>query len=232
MDPGQEKLDRNRGVALWNNLVISLTALDGRVIATDKETGKSCGTRTCATAGDSITAAPLALKDTIIVGGSGGDSGVRCWIASLDAKTGEMNWKTYAMPAPGEPGSETWKDKANAWQTGGGAFYVTGSYDPRQPHLLGLGQPGAGLRLGCRPGDNLFTNSPSPSTPRPARSPGTSVHAERQPRLRRGRHADPDRRKVSGEDRKMLSHADRNGFNYTLDRGTASSSRPCNTSRR
>ena len=57
-----------------------------------------------------------------------------------------MLWKTYAIPAPGEPGSETWKDKNNAWQTGGGAFYVTGSYDPLdQPDLLGLRQSGAGL---------------------------------------------------------------------------------------
>ena len=92
MDPGQQKPDRNRGVALWGNLVVSVTGLDGRVIATDKETGKIVwDTNLHDQDGMEITAAPLALKDEIIVGGSGGDNGVRCWIAALDAKTGKLN---------------------------------------------------------------------------------------------------------------------------------------------
>src|SRR2546423_937951 len=125
MDPGQQKPDRNRGVALWGNLVVSVTGLDGRVIATDKETGKIVwDTNLLDQEGLEITAAPLALKDTIVVGASGGDNGVRDWLAALDPKTGKLLWKTFAVPAPGEPGSETWKDKSNAWQTGGGAFYV------------------------------------------------------------------------------------------------------------
>jgi alcohol dehydrogenase (cytochrome c) len=77
-----------------------------------------------------ITAAPLALKDKIIVGASGGDSGVRDWIAGLDAATGRVLWRKFTIPAPGEPGSETWKDAKNAWQTGGAAVWVTGTYDP------------------------------------------------------------------------------------------------------
>src|SRR5207302_9539280 len=87
MDPGQQKPDRNRGVALWGNLVISVTGLDGRVIATDGETGKIVWDKNLLDQeGMEITAAPLVLKDSIIVGGSGGDNGVRCWLASLDAK--------------------------------------------------------------------------------------------------------------------------------------------------
>src|SRR5271168_1661642 len=121
MDPGTQKPDRNRGVALWGNYVISVTGLDGRVIATDKETGKVVWDKNLHDQPDlELTAAPLALKDSIIIGASGGDRGVRDWVASLDAKTGNLQWKTYAIPAPGEPGSETWKDKNNAWQTGGG----------------------------------------------------------------------------------------------------------------
>src|SRR5215475_2315941 len=161
MDPGQQKPDRNRGVALWGNLVVSVTGLDGRVIATDKETGKIVWDKNLHDQdGMEITAAPLALKDSIIIGGSGGDNGVRCWVASLDPKTGNLQWKTFAVPAPGEPGSETWKDKNNAWQTGGGAFYVTGSYDP-QTNLTywGSGNPAPGYDSFYRPGDNLFTNS-------------------------------------------------------------------------
>jgi alcohol dehydrogenase (cytochrome c) len=77
-----------------------------------------------------ITAAPLAIKDKIFIGASGGDSGVRDWVASLDAATGKVLWRKFTIPAPGEPGSETWKGTNNAWQTGGAAVWVTGTYDP------------------------------------------------------------------------------------------------------
>ena len=131
MDPKQGNQDRNRGVALWGNLVISVTGYDGRVIATDKETGQVVWDKNLTDQADiELTAAPLALKDEILVGGSGGDRGLRGWLAALDPKTGNVMWKTYSIPAPGEPGSETWKDKVNAYQTGGGSFYGTGAYDP------------------------------------------------------------------------------------------------------
>jgi alcohol dehydrogenase (cytochrome c) len=108
MDPGQEKIDRNRGVALWGNLVISVTSNDGRVIATDRDTGKMVWERNLRDQPNvNLNAAPLALAGSIIVGASGGDSGVRDWVASLDATTGDVQWKTYSVPAPGEPGSET-----------------------------------------------------------------------------------------------------------------------------
>ena len=107
-----------------------------------------------------LTAAPLALKDEILVGGSGGDRGVRNWLAALDAKTGELKWKTYSIPAPGEPGSETWKDKATPWQTGGGAFYGTGAYDPTTNLTYwGSGNPVPAYDSTFRPGDNLYTSS-------------------------------------------------------------------------
>jgi alcohol dehydrogenase (cytochrome c) len=91
MDPGQERLDRNRGVALWGNLVISVTSYDGRVVATDKESGKIVWDKNLRDQPDlELTAAPLALKDSIIIGASGGDRGLRDWIAALDAKTGNL----------------------------------------------------------------------------------------------------------------------------------------------
>src|SRR5438552_4240598 len=69
-------------------------------------------------------------------------------------------WKKFVIPAPGEPGSETWKDKNNAWQTGGGALWVTGSYDPvTNQTLWGVGNPVPMMDASARPGDNLFTNS-------------------------------------------------------------------------
>ena len=222
MDPGQQKLDRNRGVALWGNLVISVTSQDARVIATDKDTGKIVWDKNLHDQPDiELDAAPLALKDSIVVGASGGDRGLRDWIASLDAKTGEPQWKTYSIPAPGEPGSETWKDKVNAWQTGGGAFYVTGSYDPASNLTYwGTGNPVPGYDAARRPGDNLYTSSVlaldggsgkinwyfqyTPNDSRDYDETGTHILIDT---------------KVNGEDRRIVSHAGRNGFDYILDRG-------------
>jgi alcohol dehydrogenase (cytochrome c) len=221
MDPGQEKLDRNRGVALWGNLVISVTSYDGRVVATDKETGKVVWDKNLRDQPDlELTAAPLALKDSIIVGASGGDRGLRDWIASLDAKTGEVRWKTFAVPAPGEPGSETWKDKNNAWQTGGGAFYVTGAYDPATDITYwGSGNPVPGYDSAYRPGDNLYTNSLLAID---AATGKFKWHFQYTPNDNRdydetGTHILIDT-KVNGEDRKIVSHAGRNGYNYVFDR--------------
>jgi len=97
--------------ASGNNLVISVTGYEGRVIATDKETGKVVWDKNLLDQADlELTAAPLALKDAILIGGSGGDRGLRNWVAALDPKTGDIVWKTYSIPAAGEPGSETWKN--------------------------------------------------------------------------------------------------------------------------
>src|SRR6202790_1902641 len=132
MDPGQQKPDRNRGVALWGNLVISVAGLDARAIATDKESGQVVWDKKLGDQPDlELTAAPLALKDEIVIGASGGDNGVRAGRGGPWPQTGDTQWKTFMVPAPGEPGSETWKDRAEAWRTGGGALYVTGSYDPQ-----------------------------------------------------------------------------------------------------
>ena len=122
MDPKQEKApDANRGVALWGNFVISIANHPPRLIATNKETGKPVWETNL---GDGqadlqLTAAPLPVKDKIIVGASGGDNGVRDFILAADAATGKVLWRQYVIPAPGEPGSDTWKDKNNAWRTGG-----------------------------------------------------------------------------------------------------------------
>jgi alcohol dehydrogenase (cytochrome c) len=223
MDPGQEKGDRNRGVTLWGNLVISVAPLDGRVIATDKETGKIAWEKNLHDQPDlELTAAPLALKDSLIVGGSGGDRGVRDWVAALDPKTGDLKWKTYSVPAPGEPGSETWKDKNNAWQTGGGAFYVTGSYDPATNLTYwGSGNPVPGYDASYRPGDNLYTSS---ALAFDAATGKIVWHFQYTPNDNHdydetGTHILIDA-KVNGEDRKIVSHAGRNGFNYVFDRNS------------
>jgi len=221
MDPGQQKPDRNRGVALWGDMVISVTGYDGRIIATNTETGQIVWDKKHSDNPDlEFSAAPLALKDTILIGASGGDNGVRNWLAGLDPKTGEQKWKTFIVPAPGEPGSETWKDKVNAWQTGGGALYVTGSYDPgTNLTYWGTGNPAPRYDSAHRPGDNLFTNSSVGFDAATGKMQWYFQHTANDNR-------DYDSTtsqiiidgKMTGEDRKLLVHANRNGFHYTLDR--------------
>src|SRR5262245_18482959 len=221
MDPAQEKIDRNRGAALWGNLVISVTSRDARVIATDRDTGKVVWDKKLDDQPDvNLNAAPLALKDEIVVGASGGDGGVRDWVAALDPKTGDVKWKTFSVPGPGEPGHETWKDKNNAWRTGGGAFYVTGSYDP-DTHVTywGAGNPSPKYDSSYRPGDNLYTNS---ALAIDAATGKIRWHHQYTPNDtmdydETGTHVLIDAT-VNGENRKILAHAARNGFHYTFDR--------------
>ena len=167
-----------------------------------------------------LNAAPLALKDEIVVGASGGDQGVRSWLVALKPETGEVLWKTFAVPAPGEPGSETWKDKNNTWQTGGGAFYVTGSYDPdTNLTYWGAGNPSPKYDSSYRPGDNLYTNSALAIDAANGKirwyhqyTPNDTMDYDET-----GTHILIDT-KVAGEERKLLAHAGRNGFHYTFDR--------------
>ena len=107
MDPHQEKVPlANRGAALWGNLVVTVASYPARVIATDKETGKVVWETNLNDQPDvQLTAAPLIVKDKIVIGAAGGDRGVRDWIAGLDAATGKLLWRKYVIPAPGEPGS-------------------------------------------------------------------------------------------------------------------------------
>jgi alcohol dehydrogenase (cytochrome c) len=221
MDPKETNQDRNRGVALWGNLVISVTGYEGRVVATDKESGQVAWEKNLTDQADiELTAAPLALKDEILVGGSGGDRGLRGWLAALDPKSGEVKWKTYSIPAPGEPGSETWKDKVNAYQTGGGSFYGTGAYDPgNNLTYWGSGNPVPAYDSSFRPGDNLYTSSAIAFNAGSGKITWWHQYTPNDDRDydETGAHVLIDT-KINGEDRKILSHAGRNGFTYSFDR--------------
>jgi alcohol dehydrogenase (cytochrome c) len=221
MDPKEANQDRNRGVALWGNLVISVTGYEGRVVATDKESGQVAWEKNLTDQADiELTAAPLALKDEILVGGSGGDRGLRGWLAALDPKSGEVKWKTYSIPAPGEPGSETWKDKVNAYQTGGGSFYGTGAYDPgNNLTYWGSGNPVPAYDSSFRPGDNLYTSSAIAFNAGSGKITWWHQYTPNDDRDydETGAHVLIDT-KINGEDRKILSHAGRNGFTYSFDR--------------
>jgi alcohol dehydrogenase (cytochrome c) len=167
-----------------------------------------------------MTLAPLALDGSIIVGMSGAEAGVRAFIDAYDADTGTRIWRTYTVPAPGEPGSETWL--GNSWQTGGGSTWLTGSYDPDLDLLYWMtGNPAPDWNGDLRPGDNLYTCSIL------ALDPATGelrwhfqftphdVHdwdANQIPVL-----LDAE---MNGQQRKLVAVANRNAFYYLLDRET------------
>src|SRR5436309_1386606 len=96
----------------------------------------------------------------LLIANGAGDAGMRGWVTALEAKTGKELWRWYVIPKPGDPGSETWKDKNNAWKTGGGGIWQTGSYDPvTRLSIWGTGNPVPQYDPQSRPGDNLYTDS-------------------------------------------------------------------------
>ena len=102
--------------------------------------------------------APLASDGKIMVGASGGERGIRGFVAAYDPDTGKELWRTFTVPAPGEPGSETWP-KGDQWKTGGAPVWVTGNYDP-DTNISYWGTGNGGPWVGDqRPGDNLYTAS-------------------------------------------------------------------------
>src|SRR5262249_39064629 len=91
-----------------------------------------------------------------IIGISGAETGIRGFVDAYDAKTGKRVWRTYTVPAPGEPGSETWG--GDSWKNGGGSTWVTGAFDPALNLIyLGTRHPRPGWNGDVRPGDNLYT---------------------------------------------------------------------------
>jgi len=148
-----------RGVALYGDKVF-LAANEAVLVALDARTGKEVWTVDVAENqnGYYMSVAPLVAEGRVMVGTSGGELGVRGFVAAFDAETGKPAWKTYTVPAPGEPGSETWP-KGNQWKTGGGSIWVTANYDP-DTHLAFWGTGNGGPWMGDqRPGDNLYTSS-------------------------------------------------------------------------
>ena len=141
----------NRGAALLDDRVFTGT-LDGRLLALDAKTGNVLWSRQVCdnTKGYTLTMAPLAVKDKIIVGTAGGEYGIRGYLDAYDAKTGERAWRFYTIPGRGEPGHETWEN--DAWKTGGGSAWVTGSFDPDLNLVYwGIGNPSPDWNGDVRP---------------------------------------------------------------------------------
>jgi alcohol dehydrogenase (cytochrome c) len=148
----------SRGVALLDDKVFFALG-EAVLVALDARTGKEVW-RTKIDENKSgfySTGVPLVADGKLLVGISGGDGPTRGFVAAYDVETGKELWKTYTIPAPGEPGGDTWK--GDQWKTGGGSTWVTGNYDAETNLAywgVGNGYPWVGYQ---RPGDNLYTAS-------------------------------------------------------------------------
>jgi alcohol dehydrogenase (cytochrome c) len=149
----------SRGVALYGSKVF-FAAGQALLVALDAKTGEEVWTAKVEENknGYYMSVAPLVADGKVMVGASGGETGVRGFVAAFDADTGKELWRTFTVPAPGEPGSETWP-KGDQWKTGGGSVWVTGTYDAAT-NLAFWGTGNGGPWMGDqRPGDNLYTSS-------------------------------------------------------------------------
>jgi len=149
----------NRGVAVLGDKVF-LGTLDAHVIALDAKTGNVIWDVTAVDykLGYSFTLAPLAVKNLVILGISGGEYGIRGFIDAYDADTGQRKWRFYTVPGPGEPGHETWEK--DSWKIGGAPAWITGTYDPVTNQLFWpTGNPSPSNRGEGRAGDNLYSNT-------------------------------------------------------------------------
>ena len=211
----------NRGVAILNE-TLYMSTLDAHLVAIDARTGNLIWNTEVADhqAGYSKTAAPLIVKDQVVTGIAGGEFGIRGFLDSYDAKTGERQWRAWTIPGPDHPDNQTWS--GDSWRTGGSPTWITGSYDPDLNLIYwGTGNPGPDWNGDARLGDNLYADS---ALALDADTGELKWYFQFTPH---DVH-DWDAIQVpilgdiqyNGETRKVMMWANRNAFYYTLDRET------------
>src|SRR5882757_3798590 len=212
----------HRGAATIFNGKLFRVTIDNHVLALDMETGKELWNQKFADLRDGFyaTGGPIIANGVLISGVAGGESTTRGFLDGWDPDTGKKLWRRYTIPAPGEPGSETWPKNSDAWTQGGGPTWRSGSYDPQLDLVywgVGNAEP-----YDPRPRENLdslFTSSVLAIRPKTGEvvcyfqyTPndiydvdGTdeNVLADIQ---------------VGGQPRKVMIQANKNGFMYVLDR--------------
>ena len=209
------------GATIYNGKLFRVT-IDDHVLALDMKTGKELWNQKFADLKDGFyaTGGPIVVNGVLISGVAGGESTTRGFLDGWDPDTGKKLWTRYTIPAPGEPGSETWPKNSDAWMYGGGPTWRSGSYDPQLDLVYwGVGnaepydpRPREGL-------DSLFTNSVLAIRPKTGEvvcyyqyTPNDvyDVDATDEQVL-----ADIQ---IDGQLRKVMIQANKNGFMYVLDR--------------
>ncbi|HLZ40859.1 MAG TPA: PQQ-dependent dehydrogenase, methanol/ethanol family [Candidatus Sulfotelmatobacter sp.] len=207
----------NRGMAILGDKVF-LGTLDAHVIALDAKTGNVVWDIPAADyrTGNSFTVAPLAVKNLIVIGISGGEYGVRGFIDAYDADTGARKWRFYTVPGPGEAGHDTWE--GNSWKVGGAPAWNTGTYDPATNQIFWpTGNPAPSNRGAGRAGDNLYSNS---LLALDADTGKLNWYFQFTKHDEHDWDATQVPIMVDAGGKKLIAQADRNGFFYVLDRTT------------
>jgi alcohol dehydrogenase (cytochrome c) len=222
LEPGTRRAAITRGAATIYNGTLFRVTIDNHVLALDMQTGAELWNQKFADSqeGYYATGAPIVANGVLISGMSGGESTTRGFLDGWDPDTGTKLWRRYTIPAPGEPGSETWLQDSDAWMYGGGPTWRSGSYDPE----LDLVYWGTGNAEPYDPRprgelDSLYTSSVLAIRPKTGElvchfqyTPndvydvdGTDEHVL----------ADME---IAGQSRKVMIQANKNGFLYVLDR--------------
>src|SRR3984893_210687 len=208
-----------RGVGLWRNRLYMETD-NAHLLCLDARSGNLIWDVAYADWNKNYgaTSAPLIVKDKVLVGTSGGDDGVRGFVAAYDALSGKLAWRFWTIPAPGEFGSESWPGKL--YLHGGGTTWMPRTYDPKLDTIYwGTSNPAPDFEGEGRPGDDLYTDcvlALDPDTGKLKWYFQFTPHdlfdydAGETPIL-----IDAP---FNGEPRKLLVQADRNGYIYVLDR--------------
>ena len=209
----------NRGVGLWHNRVFVETD-NAHLLCLDARSGNLIWDVAYADWNKNYgaTSAPLVVKDKVLVGTSGGDDGVRGFVAAYDTTTGKLAWRFWTIPGPGESGSESWPGKS--YLHGGGTTWMPGTYDPDLNTVYwGTSNPSPDFNDDVRPGDDLYTDCVLALDADSGKlkwyfqfTPHDlfDYDAVETPILVNANY--------KGEARKLLVQADRNGFVYMLDR--------------
>ncbi len=222
IEPAATRAPINRGGATIYNGKIFRVTIDNHLLALDMKTGKELWNQKFAEAKDGYysTSAPIVANGVVISGMAGGESTTRGFLDGWDPDTGKKLWRRYTIPAPGEPGSETWPSNTDAWKYGGGPTWRSGSYDPQLDLVYwgtGNAEPYDPRPREAR--DSLFTASVLALRPRTGEmvcyfqyTPNDvwDVDATDENVL-----ADIQ---VGGQTRKVMIQANKNGFLYVLDR--------------
>jgi alcohol dehydrogenase (cytochrome c) len=209
----------NRGVAVLGTRVF-MTTDNAHLLCLDARSGNVLWDIPYTTGNKNwgATSAPMVIKNMVVTGTSGGDDGVRGFIAAFDPQTGKEVWRFWSIPGPGEFGNESWPN--GLWEHGGGAMWMPGTFDPDLNTLYwGTGNPTPDYDGSVRPGDDLYTSSVVALDPDTGKlkwyfqySPHNlyDYDSVQTPVLINAR--------FKGEPRKLLMSANRNGFLYILDR--------------
>jgi len=209
----------SRGVGIWHSRVY-LETDNAHLVCLDARSGHLLWDvpYTDGNKNYGATSAPLVVKDKVLVGTSGGDDGVRGFLAAFDAESGKLAWRFWTIPAPGEPGSESWP--GDAYLRGCGTTWMPGTYDPDLNTLFwGTSNPCPDFDGDPRPGDDLYTDSLLALDPDTGK---LKWHFQFTPHDLFDYDATETAVLIDttykGRPRRLLAEANRNGFFYLLDR--------------